>query len=439
MTPHDLIAADRRHIWHPFTQEAIEAERIPIAAAHGATLVTTDGRPILDLISSWWTCIHGHGRPELVQAIAEQAGRLDHVMFAGFTHEPAAALAEALTARLPAGLTRIFFSDDGSTSVEVALKLSYQYWRNKDRTGRQLFLAFEGGYHGDTLGAMALGQGSGFFTLFRDLLCEVHTLPFPATWHGDDAVETREAAALDAAKAALRAHRGRIAAMVLEPLLQGAGGMRMCRPQFLAALVELAREEGVLVVFDEVATGFFRTGSLFACEQAGVSPDIMCLSKGLTAGMLPMAVTAAREDIYAAFLGETFDRALPHGHSFTANPIACAVAYRSLALLDDEVTRGRIRHIGLRHEQILRTLAQHPRVVRPRQLGTVLAFDIAGAEGLYGTVQSRRLRDWYLAHGLNIRPLGATVYLMPPYCISDAELNQGYAGMIDGLDLLDGS
>ena len=224
-----------------------------------------------------------------------------------------------------------------------------------------------------------------------------------------------------------------VAAIIIEPLLQGAGGMRICRPAFLKRVVELARDAGVLVIFDEVATGFGRTGTLFALEQAGVVPDMVCLSKGLTAGYLPMAVTVVRETVFETFLGESFDRALAHGHSFTANPLACAVALCSLALFEEEDTLGRIAHINARHRDMLDELKGRPDVVRPRLLGSILAFDLK-AEAAYQSAASSALRDWYLARGLNIRPLGGTLYLMPPYCISDAELARAYAGLIEGLD-----
>lgn len=432
----NLLDIDRRLIWHPFTQHATERDPIPVTQATGATLYREDGREILDLISSWWTCIHGHGHPALVQALAEQAAQLDHVMFAGFTHSPATRLAQALTARLPGGLSRVFFSDDGSTAVEVALKLAYQYWCNRGDEDRNLFLAFDGGYHGDTLGAMSLGRGSGFFSLFQNLMYEVNTLPYPATWQGDTDVEAREAEALSALKQNLHERGDHIAAIIMEPMLQGAGGMRMCRPEFVAAVTETAREAGVLVVFDEVATGFGRTGTLFACEQAGVAPDIICLSKGLTAGMLPMSLTVTREDIYEGFLGEGFDKALAHGHSFTANPLACAVALRSLQLFDEENTLDRIRHVGLRHGEMLRNLDEHRRVRAPRQCGTVLAFDLHDESEGYKSKESEMLRDWFLEQGLNIRPLGSTLYLMPPYCITDAELSRAYDGLMEGLERL---
>jgi adenosylmethionine-8-amino-7-oxononanoate aminotransferase len=431
----EVLARDRRHVWHPFTQHGTESEPIVLTGAKAASLFDADGNEILDLVSSWWTCTHGHSHPKLNAALAEQASRFEHVMFAGFTHQPAADLAEAVANLLPGDLTRVFFSDDGSTSVEVALKIAYQYWINCGETGRRMFVAFDGGYHGDTLGAMSLGRGSQLFSPFRDLMCKVAVLPCPATFAGDDAVEEREAGALSAFEALLADRGHAIAALIIEPLLQGAGGMRLCRPSFLKRLVKTAREAGILIIFDEVATGFGRTGTLFAMEQADIVPDLVCLSKGLTAGYMPMAVTVAREAIFEAFLGESFERALPHGHSFTANPLACAVALASLALFEEEKTLERIARINRRHREMMAELATRPDVARLRLIGSILAFDVKAAGG-YQSTEGRRLRDWYLAHGLNIRPLGPTLYLMPPYCITDEELTRAYAGLIEGLDTL---
>jgi adenosylmethionine-8-amino-7-oxononanoate aminotransferase len=297
-------------------------------------------------------------------------------------------------------------------------------------------VGFDGGYHGDTLGAMSVGRGSKFFTPFRDLMCKVIVLPCPATFEGDDAAEEREAGALSAFEALITEQGQTIAALIIEPLLQGAGGMRLFRSKFLKRLVYTAREAGVLVIFDEVATGFGRTGTMFAMEQADAVPDLVCLSKGLTAGYMPLAATVAREEIFEAFLGENFDRALPHGHSFTANPLACAVGLASLALYEEEETLQRIGRINARHRGMMGELAVRPDVTRPRVLGSILAFDVKTAESGYQSSDSRALRDWYLAHGLNIRPLGQTVYLMPPYCITDDELSRAYSGMIEGLDRL---
>jgi adenosylmethionine-8-amino-7-oxononanoate aminotransferase len=298
-----------------------------------------------------------------------------------------------------------------------------------------VFISFDGGYHGDTLGAMSVGRGSGFFTLFRNMMCQVAVLPFPYTFEGDDAAEDREKGALVALEDRLWNGSHDVAALIIEPLLQGAGGMRMCRPEFLARLVDMAQSAGTLVIFDEVATGFGRTGTLFAMQQAGVVPDLVCLSKGLTSGYMPMAVTVARDKIFEAFLGEDFDKALPHGHSFTANPLACAVALRSLMLFAEEDTLQRISRIAARHRVMLGELRGREDVARTRLLGSILAFDLKGNGG-YQSAQSRALQGWFLSRGLNIRPLGPTVYLMPPYCITDEELARAYAGLIEGLDWL---
>lgn len=434
-TAREVLARDRRHVWHPFTQHGTEGDPVVITRAKGASLFDAEGNEILDLVSSWWTCTHGHAHPRLNAALTRQANLFEHVMFAGFTHQPAADLAAALAKLLPGDLSRVFFSDDGSTSIEVALKIAYQYWINVGEPRRRILVAFDGGYHGDTLGAMSLGRGSQMFSPFRELMCKVCVLPCPATFEGDDAAGEREAGALSAFEALLADRGQTLAALIIEPLLQGAGGMRLCRPSFLKRLVERAREAGILVIFDEVATGFGRTGTLFAMEQAGVVPDLVCLSKGLTAGYMPLAATVAREAIFQAFLGETFDRALPHGHSFTANPLACAVGLASLALFEEEKTLERIARINRRHRGMLAELVAREDVVRPRLLGSILAFDVNAAGG-YWSAESRRLRDFYLAHGLNMRPLGPTLYLMPPYCITDEELSRAYAGIIEGLDTL---
>lgn len=434
----NLLESDRKHIWHPYTQHATEQAPVVISHAHGATLVSDEGQEILDLVSSWWTCVHGHAHPELNAALSKQAGQMEHVMFGGFTHAPAIRLAEGLSAILPGSLSRVFYSDNGSTSIEVALKLAYQYWRNRGEDKRRLFLAFEGAYHGDTLGAMSVGRGCGFFNLFEGLMCEVRPLPFAATFEGDEEIETSEARALGVIDALLAESGQEAAALIVEPLMQGVSGMRLCRPQFLKAVVERARAAGLLVIFDEVATGFGRTGKMFALDHIGFEPDLVCLSKGLTSGYMPLAATVAREEIFQEFLGEGFEKALPHGHTFTANPLACAVALRSLELFAEENTMARVAHITARHKEKLEELRGHPRVSRPRALGTLLAFDLKGGAQDYKSDESEALRDWYIANGLNIRPLGPSVYLMPPYCISESELDRAYEGLLAGLSALDG-
>ena len=433
-TAEEIIARDKRHVWHPYTQHGIEVEPQVVARAEGASLFDANGREILDMISSWWTCTHGHAHPKINAAIARQANTMEHVMFAGFTHAPAVDLAATLAGLLPGDLNRVFYTDDGSTSVEVAIKIAYKSWVNRGETRRTL-IAFDGGYHGDTLGAMSVGRSSQMFGAFKDLMCDVRVVPYPATFEGDDAVEEREAGALSALEALLKDHRQSIAAMIIEPMMQGAAGIRFCRPSFLKRVVALAREAKVLVIFDEVATGFGRTGKLFAMEHADVTPDLVCLSKGLTGGYMPLAATVVRDRLFDLFLSHDFDRALPHGHSFTANPLACSVALAAIGLYEEEQTMARIAEINAHHRTMLDVLAARPDVTQQRVLGPVLAFEV-GDDGAYQSEASRTLRAWYLAKGLNIRPIGSTVYLMPPYCITDEELACAYVGMIEGLDRL---
>lgn len=431
----DWITKDRRYTWHPFTQHATERDSIVVTSARGACLYTQDGQEILDLISSWWTCLHGHTHPMLNQALCDQAATMEHVMFAGFSHPPAIDLSEKLAALLPGDLNRVFFSDNGSTAVEVALKLAYQYWKNIGEN-RTRFIAFDQAYHGDTLGAMAVGKGCGYFRLYEDLFLPVETVPFAHTWDQDADQEARTQAAIAQFEATLNKYAGEIAAVIVEPLMQGASGMHFCTPEFMRQITQTAQAQGVLVIYDEVAVGFGRTGSMFACEKIGVTPDLICLSKGLTAGYMPMSVTVATDQLFEAFLDDSFDKAFVHGHSFTANPLACAVALKSLELFSTENTLQKIKHIETQHQALLAQLHAHPAVHRPRVLGTVLAFNLAEHLGGYKSRAGETLRDWYLSNGLNIRPLGSTIYLMPPYCITETQLMRAYDGMLSGLSQL---
>ncbi|MBF0132608.1 MAG: adenosylmethionine--8-amino-7-oxononanoate transaminase [Magnetococcales bacterium] len=428
------VHLDRSHVWHPFTQEATAPPPIPIASARGAWLHTTDGRKIMDLISSWWLCVHGHAHPVIAAAIAQQARQLEQVIFAGFTHEPAVRLAQRLTDRLPPGLSRVFFSDNGSTAVEVALKMAIQYHRNLG-TPRNRIAVLQGGYHGDTVGAMSVGRSSGFFEPFTDYLFRVDTIPFPETWEGDDQVENREETALAALDRLLSQHGQELAAIILEPLVQGASGMRMCRPMFLQKLSQRIHQAGGLLIFDEVMTGFGRTGTLFACEKGGIIPDIICLSKGLTGGFMPMAVTVCQQKIHDAFLGDTFDRALAHGHSFTANPLGCAAALASLDLFASGEPLQNCARLETIHRQRLQGLITHPRVTKPRCTGVIAALNVAnpGSSG-YSAAIGPKLKQFFLDRGLLIRPLGEVIYLLPPYCLTDEELHTAWDAIHEALD-----
>jgi adenosylmethionine-8-amino-7-oxononanoate aminotransferase len=428
-----LLELDRTLLWHPYTQVRTADAPTAIRSAHGAILTDTQGREILDLVSSWWVTLHGHGHPAIARAIGDQAARLEQLIFAGFTHEPAVTLCQRLTGILPPALRRFFFSDNGSTAVEVALKMALQSCQNLGQPERTRFLAFEGGYHGDTVGAMSAGVSSRFFEAWRDLLFPVDVLPVAATWMDDPDVAAREAAALDRLDQHLEAFGARTAAAIIEPLVQGACGMRMHRPAFLRGVVARLRAHGVLVILDEVMTGFGRLGATFGCLAAEVVPDFICLSKGLTGGALPMSLTVTTEAIHDAFLDDAIDRAFLHGHSFTANPLGCAAALASLDLLLDPACAEARARIERRHRTDLADLvAASPRAGQLRIQGTIAAFEVAGTEG-YGSADTTRMKRWFLDRGLLLRPLGSTLYLLPPFCISDAQLDRAYAGIAEGL------
>ena len=410
------------HLWHPTTQVATASPPEQVVRGEGAELITADGRRLIDAIGSWWVTLHGHGEPSIAAAIADQARRLEQVIFADFSHPPAEQLSTRLS-RL-SGLDRLFFSDNGSTAVEVALKVAWQWWRNRGSERRQL-VAFAGAYHGDTFGAMAVGERSLFTHAFEPLLFDVARVPWPAThWH-DAGVEEKEGEALAALERLLETPT---AAVILEPLLQGASGMRMVRESFLQEVERRVRQAGALLIADEVLTGFGRTGELFASRRAGIQPDLMALSKGLTGGFLPMGVTRASERLYAEFIGPDPALTLFHGHSFTANPLGCAAALASLDLLEQrpELYQG----MEARHRPLLEALARDPKVRKPRLLGTMAAFDLvspnmAGPEGYLHPI-GRQLQRRVLAEGVFLRPLGQVIYLLPPLCISDAELQRCY-------------
>jgi adenosylmethionine-8-amino-7-oxononanoate aminotransferase len=410
-------------VWHPFTQHGL-GEPIPLVThAEGAVLHTSDGRRIVDAISSWWVTTHGHSHPRIIAAIRGQAEKLDQIIFAGWTHEPAEAVARGLRALMPAELTRVFFSDSGSTSVEVALKMALGYWREHD-PARHRILVLEHGYHGDTIGAMSVGARGVFNRAYEPLLFDVGTIPFPAAG--------REQPTLDALD---RACAAGAAAFIVEPLVLGAGGMHFYTPAVLREMRAICARYGVLFIADEVMTGWGRTGSLLACEQADIVPDILCLSKGLTGGAIPLAVTMATEPIFQAHYGPERERMFFHSSSYTANPIACAAARANLAIWEEEPVRERIASLGDRQQVRLERLAKHPRVRGARRLGTITALEIGGYVGYLSTLAPRLLAH-FREHDLLLRPLGNTVYVMPPYCIEEADLDRVYAAIEDACERL---
>ena len=412
-------------IWHPFTQHGLD-EPIPrVTHAEGAILYTEDGRRIVDAISSWWVTTHSHCHPRIMAAIAEQAQRLDQIIFAGWTHEPAETLARGLVAMLPPALSRVFFSDSGSTSVEVALKMALGFWANRGQP-RDRILVLEHSYHGDTIGAMSVGARGVFNRAYGALLFDVGTIPFPAAG--------REQATLDALEAACR-HQP--AAFIVEPLVLGAGGMLFYPAWVLAEMRAICARYDVLFIADEVMTGWGRTGTLLACEQAGVVPDILCLSKGLTGGAVPLAVTLATEPIYDAHFSTDRSKMFFHSSSYTANPIACAAANANLAVWREEPVLDRVAGLATRQAANLASLADHRNVRGARTLGTITAVDLVDpAGGGYlsnlGPALLKRFRD----ADLLLRPLGNTVYVMPPYSIEQADLDRVHAAIGEAADAL---
>jgi adenosylmethionine-8-amino-7-oxononanoate aminotransferase len=416
------------NLWHPTTQVATSPEPWKVVRAQGCQLELQDGRRLIDAISSWWVTLHGHGEPAIAAAIGRQALQLEQVIFANFSHDPAEQLATRLAALT--GLERLFFSDNGSTAVEVALKIAWQWWRNQGSDRRQL-IAFEGAYHGDTFGAMAVGDRSVFTAPYDELLFDVARIPWPHTHWGDQSVEVREAQALLELERALETPS---AAVILEPLIQGASGMHVVRPGFLRAVQERVRASGALLIADEVMTGFGRTGALFACQRAGLQPDLMALSKGLTGGFLPMGVTMASERLYQGFISSTPEHTFFHGHSFTANPLGCAAALASLDLLQHNPER--YQQFEALHMPRLEQLAQVPRVERVRCLGTMAALELnLGAAGYLNPV-GKQIQQLCLQQGVFLRPLGHVIYLLPPLCIREAQLQQCYDAIAAAIDHL---
>jgi len=402
-------------IWHPFTQHGL-GEPIPlISRAEGAALYTQDERRIVDGISSWWVTTHGHCHPRIMAAIAEHARKLDQIIFAGWTHEPAEALALGLREIMPDELTRIFFSDSGSTSVEVALKMALGFRANRGEA-RHRIVVMEHSYHGDTIGAMSVGARGVFNAAYAPLLFDVGRVPFPSEPQATyDALE-RECAA-------------GAAAFIVEPLVLGAGGMLVYPAEVLTEMRGICAAYDTLFIADEVMTGWGRTGTLLACEQAGIVPDLLCLSKGLTGGAVPLAVTMASEAIWDAHYSADRSRTFFHSSSYTANPIACAAANANLAIWREEPVAERIAALSLRQEERLAGLSGHPAIANPRRCGTITAMELGSGDATYLSDLGPRLMAHFRQANVLLRPLGNTVYVMPPYCIEDADLDALYASI----------
>jgi adenosylmethionine---8-amino-7-oxononanoate aminotransferase len=413
-----LTERDAHSVWHPYSQHGLGNAPLPVVRAQGAYLELANGAEILDGISSWWVNIHGHGHPALVEAVSRQLAELDHVLFAGFTHAPAVELAEVLLKGAHESglenLTRVFYSDNGSTAVEVALKMAFQFHRNRGVTGRNRFLALKGSYHGDTMGAMGASDPSGFHAVFQPLLPKVD---FVRPDHLEDLREL------------LARHPAEHAAFIFEPLIQGAGGMLTYSAAYLEEAAKLCREHGILLIADEVFTGFFRTGTRYAIEQTRVQPDLLCVSKGITGGVLPLAATLTSNEVFEAFRSDRMRDAFLHGHSYTANPVACAAALASARLLDSAPTREAIARITRETEKHIAGLALLPGVRSARCLGTIGAIELAHAPDYYQAGWSADVMHRAIERGVLLRPLGPVLYAVPPYCTSSSELARIYQTM----------
>ena len=414
----NLSERDRQAIWHPYTQMQLAEPPVVITRGEGLYLFDDAGKKYIDAISSWWVNLHGHAHPYIAQKVSEQLKQLEHVIFAGFTHQPAIELAERLLSILPSNQSKIFYSDNGSTAVEVAIKMSLQYWHNKGVTKNKI-IAFEHAYHGDTFGAMSVSGRSKFTHSFTDLLFDVIRLPFPCNG--------QEQQTIHEIKKQINRNRSSIAAFIFEPFVLGAGGMLMYDTDVLEELMQVCADNGIMTIADEVMTGFGRTGKYFAMDYVKTQPDIICLSKGITGGTLPMGVTSCTRDIYTTFLSDDRDKTFYHGHSYTANPVACAAAIASYDLLCRDECQQSIQHIAACHTRFIKDNSGSAVLKNLRSAGTILAMDFKTSEPTsYFHSLRDQLYNFFLEKGIILRPLGNTVYVMPPYCISKDELQYVY-------------
>ena len=416
-----------KYIWHPFTQMKTAAPPVQISRAKDCTLYAADGTQYVDAIASWWVNIHGHCNEYIAGKIAAQALTLEHVIFAGFTHTPAIDLAKTLISILPNHFAKVFFSDDGSTCVEVALKMAIQYWHNQGINHKTKIIAFENAYHGDTFGAMSVAERNAFNAAFNNYLFEVIHIPIPT----ENNIE-----ALKLQLAALAANEN-VAAFIFEPLVQGAAGMLMYEPAHLDELLSIAKEKNILCIADEVMTGFGRTGKNFAIEYLQQQPDIICLSKGITGGFMPLGVTLCTQQIFDVFYADETAKTFFHGHSYTANPLACAAANASMELLISDKCQQQIQHISTRHAAFTQIIQNHIFIKEIRQRGTILAIELNTAENssYFNSIQTVAYQ-YFMNNGVFLRPLGNIIYVMPPYCITDAELDKVYEVIKTSLDYL---
>lgn len=425
-------------IWHPYTHPVLDPPPVKVQRAEGVYLYTESGERLIDAISSWWVILHGHNHPKIVSAIQEQARKLDQVIYAGFTHEKAEELAVRLRDVLPVSLTHLFFSDDGSTAVEAALKMAVQFWHNQGRAEKRRIIALEHAYHGDTAGAMSVSAESSFTAAFRDFLFPVLRAHSAYCFHCPVG-KTRDTCSIDCVESLeslLEKHSQETAAVIVEPLLQGAGGMIVHPPEFLRRVREITQRYGVLLIADEVLTGFGRCGRMFACEIAGVEPDLMCLSKGITGGFLPLGATVCTERVFEAFRAPDRRHTFFHGHSYTGNPLACAAAVANLEIFRTEPVLERIAAIERVHRKQITRFQSHPAVSDLRMIGTIAAVELRADDPGYLSSIREKLYSFFLSRGVLLRPLGNVVYILPPFAITPDELRYVYEVIEESLELL---
>jgi adenosylmethionine-8-amino-7-oxononanoate aminotransferase len=417
-----LVDRDLKVIWHPYTQMKTASPPIPIVRGEGACLYDEEGKCYIDAVSSWWVNIHGHAHPYIAQKVAEQLNKLEHVIFAGFTHPAAVELAERLLEILPSNQQKAFYSDNGSTATEVAIKMCLQYWHNQG-IQRTKILAFKNAYHGDTFGAMAVSGRSAFTAAFDSMLFEVEFIDLPNKSN------------IESLKSKVSNLKSNLACFIFEPLVQGASGMLMYEAEYLDQLMAHCHKEGVLLIADEVFTGFGRTGKPFACDHLSTQPDIMCFSKGLTGGTMALGLTTCTQQIFDAFLSDDRLKTLFHGHSYTANPVACSAGLASLDLFLEPATTENINRIANSHQQFALKIKDHPRIRTTRQTGTILAMEWeTGSDTSYFSSLRDKLYQYFLDAGIILRPLGNVLYILPPYCITDEQLSYIYSKIESALD-----
>lgn len=417
-----LKERDKKHLWHPLTQHKLHPEHIAICKAKGVLLYDEEGKEYIDGIASWYTCMYGHCNDYITQKVSKQLQQLDHVVFAGFTHEPAVKLSEELIKILPDNQQKIFFSDNGSTSVDVAIKIALQYHFNQGDK-RSKIIALEDGFHGDTFGAMSVSGLSVYNGPFEDFFIDVARIPVPT---GENFNEVKALF-----EKLVKGHQ--VAAFIYEPLVQGAAAMKMYAPELLDELLQIAQNNGVVTIADEVMTGFGKTGKNFASEYLQNKPDIICLSKSLTAGLVPMAITSCSEKIYNAFLSEELGKGFFHGHTYSANPVACTAALAGIELLQTQEIKENIQRIIIAHQQFDKKIKNHPKVKETRQLGIIYALDLNIEMERYGNLRYQ-LFNFFMEQGVCLRPLGSTIYILAPFVITEEQLQKIYRTIEKALD-----